>query len=261
MQRSRLLTTTSVTVAALLLSASWSLPSLAKGDDSGELRQGLPGRRISGGVRMEPPADSCFTDFDQSLVSVLPRNNLGTTVESHPTFWFSLPETTGAKSVEFQLLNESDDLVYRTDVAVADSAGLSEFELPASAPALEIDQNYKWVFSLACNNGSQSPVLGLQGWIRRVTISDALAGQIATASSEDKVFLYGTAGLWQEQVTALVNLRRQNRGDDNLQLAWSSLLASTGLTSEVSTEITERMTIVSESERSTSLSQQAELSE
>ena len=84
---------------------------LASNINNDNVRQGLPGRRISGGVRMEPPADSCFSDFNQSLVSIMPRSNLGTTLASHPTFWFSMPETNGAKSVEFQLIDEANELV------------------------------------------------------------------------------------------------------------------------------------------------------
>ncbi|MEL6554359.1 MAG: DUF928 domain-containing protein [Cyanobacteria bacterium J06621_11] len=240
MLRTQFLNAVSIAIAGLLLSSPLALPSFAEGDAS-NLRQGLPGRRISGGVRMEPPADSCFTDFDQSLVSIMPRNNLGKTSLSHPTFWFSLPETLGQRAVEFQLMDESDELVYSTQLNINDDAGLSEFQLPSTAPALEVDKNYKWVFSLACSNGSQSPVLGLQGWVRRVTMSETLASQIDLASSEDRFFLYGTAGLWQEQVTELLNLRRQNLANNNLQVAWTSLIASTGLTSEISSNIADSM--------------------
>lgn len=242
MQRIQLSKTISTVAIGLLLPLSMCLPALA--DNNTELRQGLPGRRISGGVRMEPPADSCFTDFDQSLVSIMPRNNLGKTAASHPTFWFSLPETTGAKLVTFQLRDESDELVYSTQLHIRDEAGLSEFQLPSTAPALTVNQNYRWVFSLACSNGSQSPILGLQGWVRRVAISESLKDRIASASSEDRFFLYSTEGLWQEQVTELLNLRRQSLVNDALQKAWTSLILSTGLTSEISSHISEAMTPV-----------------
>ena len=241
MRRNNLKKAIYLLTAGLIVSFGSSTPGLADGGSDSDLRQGLPGRRISGGVRIEPSADSCFTNFDQSLVSVMPRTNLGLTAMSHPTLWFSLPETTGSKSGEFQLLTELDELVYSTPIEMGDASGVSEFQLPPAAPALAMDKNYKWRLSLACNHGSQSPVLGLEGWIRRVNISTALADQIAAASSEERVFLYGTAGLWQEQITELMNLRRQNSGGDDLQQAWTALIASTGLMSEVSNDIVESM--------------------
>ncbi|MEO0770703.1 MAG: hypothetical protein AAFY72_14975, partial [Cyanobacteria bacterium J06649_4] len=70
----------SAVTAGLLLSMGVfsPLPSHANSSNASSLRQGLPGRRISGGVRDER-ATSCFADFDQSLVSVIPHSNLGTT--------------------------------------------------------------------------------------------------------------------------------------------------------------------------------------
>ncbi|MGD1863295.1 MAG: DUF928 domain-containing protein [Phormidesmis sp.] len=230
------------------------LPSYADNINTDNVRQGLPGRRISGGVRMEPPADSCFSDFNQSLVSIMPRSNLGTTLASHPTFWFSVPETVGDKAVEFQLLNEADDLLYSTQVNVGDESGLREFQLPASAPALAIDENYKWIFSFACNNGSRSPVLGLQGWVRRVEASAAVNDELMLATPEERVVLYSSAGIWQEQVSALLNLRRQGLADADLQLAWTDLLASTGLTSEISDNVLGQMSPVTPTVDATALS-------
>ena len=240
MRHIQALKATATVIAGLFLSVSSGLPGLAESDSS-ELRQGLPGRRISGGVRMEPPEDSCFADFNQSLVSIMPRNNLGKTAASHPTFWFSLPETIGENSVEFQLIDEADKLVYTTQLDISSKAGLSEFQLPQTAPALAVDKNYKWVFSLACSNGSQSPVLGLQGWVRRVTVPASFANQIESASLEERVFLYAAAGLWQEEVTELLTLRRQGAVNDTLQMAWNKLLSLTGLTSEISSYISEAM--------------------
>ena len=124
--------------------------------EGGNIREGLPGRRISGGVRMEPPADSCFSDFNQSLVSITPRSHMGITAQARPAFWFSIPDTVGSKAVEFRLNNEAGDLIYAAQVSIENDSGVSEFQLPESAPTLEQGKNYRWSFSLACNNGSQS---------------------------------------------------------------------------------------------------------
>ena len=233
----------SAVVTGLLVGLSiGTMPGLA--NESSNLRQGLPGRRISGGVRMEPPSDSCFTDFNQSLVSVMPQSNLGLTLAAHPTLWFSMPETMGSKAVEFRLFNSAEDLVYTTQLESNNRFGITEFQVPESAPALAIDEDYSWVLTLACNNGSSSPTLGLQGQIRRVEITQEMTNQLNSASPEERVQLYGNAGLWHEQVTELANLRRRQSANTDIQLAWITLMNSTGLSGHLSSNLTEQMNVV-----------------
>ncbi|MFK8182609.1 MAG: DUF928 domain-containing protein [Phormidesmis sp.] len=221
------------TLGIVLTASAFSMPSMANRDTS-NARQGLPGRRISGGVR----EGNCFRDFDQSLVAIMPRNNLGKTAEAHPTFWFSVPATTRAKEVEFQLFNESDEVVYSTLIRGSVEQGLSEFQLPESVTGLSVDKMYRWTLSIGCTDSSRFVV---QGWVHRVAMPRSFEQQIATASPEEKITLYGSAGLWHEQVTALVDLRRSNLTDVDFQMEWAELLAATGLTSHVSSNITETM--------------------
>ncbi|MEL6259459.1 MAG: DUF928 domain-containing protein [Cyanobacteria bacterium J06626_6] len=244
------LSTSTALLAAIAVfsSSALSLPSFASDSATSNLRQGLPGRRISGGVRMEPPADSCFADFHQSLVAIMPRSNLGTTAASHPTFWFSIPETTGSKAVEFQLFNEEQELIYAAQLEMGNEFGLREFQLPSSAPALATDKNYNWVFSLACNNGSQSPVLGLEGWVRRVELGPETASSLAMGIPEERLNLYRTAGLWQEQVTELANLRRRGLSTPDVELEWAALVQSTGLAPYLSNDISDGMSPIEVSE-------------
>lgn len=221
------------TLGFVLAVSTFSMPSMANRDTS-TARQGLPGRRISGGVR----EGNCFKDFNQSLVAIMPRINLGKTAATHPTFWFSIPETTRATEVEFRLFDESDEVVYSTWISVSEGQGLSEFQLPDSAPGLSMDKTYRWTFSIGCTDSSRFVV---QGWVQRVAMPSRIAQQIGTASPGEKIMLYGSAGLWHEQVTTLVELRRSNPTDADFQMEWAELLASTGLTSHVSSNITEAM--------------------
>ncbi|MEO1621012.1 MAG: DUF928 domain-containing protein [Cyanobacteria bacterium J06632_3] len=236
-------TVSAVAAGLLLVAGALEAPSHANSNNASSLRQGLPGRRISGGVR-DQRATSCFTNFDQSLVSVIPHSNLGTTAKSHPTFWFSLPETNGQKSVEFRLYDETDTLIYSTPVNTSNEYGLSEFQLPETAPALAVNETYRWALTLSCNSTSQSPVLGLDGWVRRVDIAPNLSSQLSTASAEERIGLYRTAGIWQEQVTELLTLRRNNIDDIELQLEWAALIQPTGLTSHLANNITDNMTAI-----------------
>lgn len=232
----------SILTASLLLSFSMStMPSLARDTDSSDVRQGLPGRRISGGVRTD--SGSCLADFNQTVVAVTPHSPISKTAAAHPTFWFSLPEVTGEKTVEFSLFNEAEELIYTTQIAASSEHAVSEFKLPTSAPSLSVNENYNWVFSFACNNGSQTaPVLGIEGWIQRVDISAELVSQIEAADAEQRIELYRSAGLWHEQLTELANLRRsQETLSDRFQSDWTALMQSTGLADYIANQLSESM--------------------
>ncbi len=221
------------TFAMFLALTTLPLPGLANGGVV-NARQGLPGRRISGGVRQ----GNCFTDFNQSLVAMLPRNNLGKTAAARPAFWFSVPETKGHSEVQFQLFDESDEIIYSTYIQTNNEQGLSEFQMPETAPELSPNQNYRWVFSIGCSDVSR---FELQGWVRRVSLPAATDSQIAAANAEERLALYESEGLWHEQVSELVNLRRSNSANINFQIKWAALVESTGLASDISSHITEAM--------------------
>lgn len=198
-----------------------SLPASANGK---QVRQGLPGRRISGGVRSE-----CFKDSTQSLVAMTPRNLLGKTAQAHPTFWFSLPDTQSAKSIRFELSDASDNIVYSTQIDQSYASGLSKVELPPTAPALAIGENYRWVLSIKCENDPETASLDVQGWVRRVEISAELSNQIALANPIEQAYLYEEADLWHEQITVLAGFRNRNPQSLEAQLKWAALIQSSGL--------------------------------
>lgn len=220
-----------------MFSASICLPTHAS--EGPDIRQGLPGRRISGGVRTP---SSCLTDFNQSVVAVIPRSNLGTTAQAHPAFWFSLPETTAQKSIAFELFNSDDELIYRTQLQKSSAHGVSEFQLPASAPALEVGENYRWVFSLSCESDPYS--LAVQGWVQREELSSDLSARLSQADPMERAELYGLAGLWHEQMTELSSLRRTQPENSYVQARWEELVHSTGLSAEIFSQLAETMIAV-----------------
>lgn len=245
MQKTYRLKRLSILATSLLLSLGTSVtPSLANHADTSDVRQGLPGRRISGGVRTN--TGSCLTDFNQTVVAVAPSSPISKTANAHPTFWFSLPETVGQKTVEFSLFNEAEELLYTTQIEASNSHAISEFKLPDSAPSLAVGENYNWVFSLACNSSSQTaPVLGLEGWVQRVSLSDELTSQLETAGLEQRIELYQSADLWHEQVTELARLRRsQETLSDSLKSDWTALMQSTGLIDYLASQLSESMVAI-----------------
>lgn len=222
-------------LSASLLCNAVAQPSFAN-SRANNTRQGLPGRRISGGVRK----GNCFADFNQSLVAIMPRNNLGRTMLARPALWFSVPEIIGEKTAEFQLFNASDEQIYSAPVDISGDEGISKLQLPPSAPELAVDETYRWTFSIGCTDSSQFVV---QGWIHRVAPPSVLLQEVEDASIEERITLYSSANLWHEQVTALVNLRQSNTTLTTFQIEWAEMLAAAGLTSYVSNTISEPMEV------------------
>ena len=218
-----------ITCGTTIVFASMSFPAALA--NKPQARQGLPGRRISGGVRSE-----CFADSTQSLVALTPRNLLGKTALARPAFWFSLPETHSTKSINFALFDSADNLVYRTQVDRSDASGLSKIELPPTAPALAKGENYRWVFDIGCESNLDTASLEVQGWVRRVDISADISRQISSAGLEEQAYLYEEADLWHEQIAALAELRDRNPESLDAQLKWAAFIQKSGLESNLSND-------------------------
>lgn len=73
------------------------------------MRQGLPGRRISGGTRRE-----CTSA--QPVIALNPASNMGLTMSDRLSVHFILPKFKKAYSVEFRLRNSQGETLYKTSL-------------------------------------------------------------------------------------------------------------------------------------------------
>ncbi len=166
----------------------------------------------------------------------------GLTVAERPTFWFYVPYSlTPNYPLEFVLQDEKGNDVYKTNFTESGtSPGIFSFELPSTAPALEVGKMYRWYFLVYCNNSEEH--VFVNGWVQRVALNPLLKSQLEQASPQAEVNLYGKAGLWHETVTSLAALRRQSPGDAKLRNDWVQLLQSIGLGAIAQEPITSGLT-------------------
>jgi hypothetical protein len=208
-----------------LFVCSWPTLTLAQNQPAPRtVQRRLPGRRVGAGTR-----GPC-TNPKQPLVALIPDTNLGLTTEKYPTlFWFVPP--TPARTAEFVLNNEKKQEVYKTTFAITGSPGVVSVTLPASAtlPPLEVNKNYFWTFSLICNPSDPSAVDFVQGWVQRVALSSDLGNQLFKATPRDRPAIYARAGIWNDTLKSLSELRRANPRDRALTTDWETLLKSVGL--------------------------------
>ncbi|MEO0456891.1 MAG: DUF928 domain-containing protein [Cyanobacteria bacterium P01_A01_bin.114] len=223
-------------LAAVILGMGSPAPSLAMTKSEDTLRQGLPGRRISGGSRV--PSDACVTD-QQPLMALVPDENLGLTSEASPTFWFSLPTVDASKSLEFGLFDENGAQLYQTMLSASGKAGVIGIDLGEleGAPALRVDQNYRWSLSIVCNAQNPSENLWVDGWVRRIELPSSVTSRLPQTPPRHQSEVYLEAGLWHEGLTQLAQQVSWSRTDPNgpspsgstAETQWQTLLESIDL--------------------------------
>lgn len=165
------------------------------------------------------------------LAKTISPSNLGLTTDKHPTLWFYVPYSlTPSRRIEFVLQDENGNDVYETSLTKSDiSPGVVGFQLPSTAPALKVNQVYRWYFLVYCDPKQPEALVFVEGLVKRVPLSSSLESQVAQATPEQKATLYAEAGMWHEAVTSLAKLRRQNPEDTTLKDEWVNLLKSMNL--------------------------------
>ncbi len=224
-----------LTIGGLLaLSSLLSEPSLAS-EQINDPRQGLPGRRISGGSRS--PSAHCLSTPNQPLIALMPKSNLGLTVSEHPTLWFSLPAISPDRTLEFGLYAPSGELIYTTTFSASAKAEIVSLPLLETPAPLAIGQDYKWYLSVVCNQESRAEDLVVTGWIRRIQPDSAVNEQLANATAQERSAVYTQSSLWYDALTDLAELRRSTPTTNTLEQQWVSLLESVDLPQVIATPL------------------------
>ena len=216
----------------------------AKAEDSG-LRQGVPGRRISGGTR----SGRIFASNYSSLTALVTPDNLSITVAERPTLLFYVPEMLAANQVELVLRDSRDELVYERTFTADREGGIISVDTAASNnfEPLSLNENYKWYFSIVPNVDDRSQDVVVHGSIRRVEKSDWLAQQqidgvaLTQLSAADPLAharaLYEQANMWHDAAVVLDELRRTAPESTAIAGEWNRLLESANLTAAVSASL------------------------
>lgn len=203
------------------------------------------GRSRGGAIRGNCTADKDPSGFGYQLVALMPKTNLGTTVEANPTFWFYippfryLPSNTSAspqliqvKAGEFMLLDDKGKPMLKRPIPVklSDQAGFARFTLPkdpafwVGSKSLEVGKRYNWFFSIACDNDQPARNPTVSGWVQRVEQPRNLQQQLKQIAPRDRYTVYLQNDNWYESITALAD-NRQTASD-----AWLELLKQLDLT-------------------------------
>lgn len=153
----------------------------------------------------------------------------GMTTQARPSFFVYLPKTK-AQSAEFTLKDADEKDVYRTTLPlIGHDGGIVAFQLPADAPALEVGKDYQWFFNVICNPDDRVVDEFVSAWIHRVKPDTTLETALKSAAPRQRPNIFAQAGIWQDSLAALTELRRTRPSDPTVADEWTTLLKSVGL--------------------------------
>lgn len=165
----------------------------------------------------------------QRFTSLLPQEQIGLTLSSHPTFFWYVPQSS-ATTAQFLMMTQDDSqVVYETTLTLPAKAGIVSFTLPTNVKSLEAGQRYHWFLTINCSTVDRNGNPNAEGWVERIAPSAGLSEKIQQTSERDLPTLYADQGIWYEALTSLANLRQMNPSDTSLTISWERLLKSAGL--------------------------------
>ena len=190
-------------------------------------RRGLPTRRDGAGTRN--PSDRCILG-QKPLTSISPIDTFSTTASTKPAFFWFVPDNQAQKG-EFRLLDNDDNEIYTTSIALKKTAGIVSVQLPASVTEqMKLGEDYHWQFSMICAPKDPSKNPFVEGIVQRVALDPKLINTLETATNaRDRATVYASAGIWQDALATLAAQRCSTPKDANSEMGWKNLLQSVQL--------------------------------
>jgi hypothetical protein len=176
-----------------------------------------PKRTEAGGTR------GCSTNAQSADMQLLiPNRNIGHTVSDRPTFtWYVDNPRNVALPVYFTLIAPGVLKPIYQQTLTATQSGIMQVTLPQDAPALKLDQPYRWMVSWSCDQQRPTESLNRRAWVARLAPMPELTQNLQTAKTvPDQITTYAQSGLWHEAIA----LAAAHRQDPQVQPLWQELL-------------------------------------
>ncbi|XGV98313.1 MAG: DUF928 domain-containing protein [Leptolyngbya sp. BL-A-14] len=208
-------------------------------------RSGAPGNREAGAAR----SDTCAsTTNNNGLTALLPSSNLGLTTKAFPTFFAYIPPN-NAQRAEFRLIEEDSSKEVFTgqvpmpkadapDAAYKYKASVVSMSLPRQGlgEGLKAGKNYLWALMVVCNAQNRAEDIVVTGVVQRVDenfvksldpATKQKLNHVNTVSVQEKLSIYGSAGIWQDMLADTAALVQKNPASYSKE--WKDLLNEQGL--------------------------------
>ncbi len=184
--------------------------------------RGAPSRTGDGGTRS---ASACIAPNAGKITAIVPNNNVATTIATNPSIFVYIP-VNRARSGEINISDTEGNDVYSSKFAINNESSIIRIDLP---DILKPGRMYDWQVVLNCTGDLNVIDLAsnpsVQGKIETVQVSDDVQTKLATAQATplEVAKIYAQAGVWQETLKTLADLRQQYPKE------WAELLQSVDL--------------------------------
>ena len=178
-----------------------------------------PGRTAATGARGRGVCNSDSTNTSTStntntstknFTPLAPLKGIGLTTDSHPTFFWYLPDSPN-KPLVFKLWN-GDELIWEQTFPQP-PAGLMQVELPQEKAPLVQKREYSWTVRIICNpeRNDKNPLV--TAWIKRIAEPTELTKKLTPATSLPADLLqradaYASEGIWYNTLQTLIAVRQ-----------------------------------------------------
>ncbi len=164
------------------------------------------------------------------LTALVPLDNNGLTMTTHPTFYWFMPQNT-YEAAQFRLIRvdeavKTQETIYSTVIDNTKPNQIQSVTLPTASDVmpLEAGKDYRWDITLICDPDEPSGNLLAQGWIRYEAPNVDLSQQLKAATPEQSYDLFASNGYWYESVQYLQHRLQENPDDFQMKQKWQSLL-------------------------------------
>lgn len=182
-----------------------------------------PGRRVGGATRGICPIGQ------KPLTAIIPESEFGRTLSAHPSIFLYLPSTPEKTKMQFELVDENENLLYKQEFLGGGQEGIYRIDIPSYVTPLQEGKNYLWSFTLICNSTDLAASSVVGGWINRIENSQSLARQIQEVSPSDRLQKYTKELLWYDLIANLADLRQSDPNNPTFENTWANLLKEVGL--------------------------------
>lgn len=182
--------------------------------------RGAPDKTIGGGRR----GTSCIKldPGKPSLTALMPnKKNTGNTAKNGTSLFVYVPKNT-AKTVEFLLMDEEGEEIYKQELKMNGTSGIMKASVPEKVP-LKVGKSYQWYFTIVCNPEDSNSNESVKGVIKRVALKPAEEKLLQTKDLFKQAEIYAQNNFWYNTLEAMVELRKQKPNE------WKELLTSVGL--------------------------------
>ncbi|MGF1492923.1 MAG: DUF928 domain-containing protein [Microcoleaceae cyanobacterium] len=184
-------------------------------------KAGAPRTSVGAGTRSPFPV---VEQQGRSVMPVLPKAQIGSTVSSHPSLFVYVPESS-ARRVFFSIKDESGMQHHQARLQLPQGSGIAKVTVPETAPPLEIGKKYVWFLVFIGEEQLKPDSPMITGWIERREPMNDLTGLVSLDYAAD----LGRAGLWYDMIAVLARLKQKHPEDPVVLQAWKTELTSAGL--------------------------------